>query len=121
MDDITPYIHAGSDIVELPVQFILDDAPHWWFGVDDWLKKISTNSEVREIWEEEVLGIRDLGGCAIITLHPQCIGRPSTLRFLDDFLGFLQGLPDVWIATCKEIADHASQEIHGRSREGSVR
>jgi peptidoglycan/xylan/chitin deacetylase (PgdA/CDA1 family) len=121
MDDINPYIHPGSDIVELPVQFILDDAAHWWFGVDDWVKKISTNSEVREIWQDEVLGIRDLGGCAIITMHPQVIGRPGRLRFLDEFLKFLRELPDVWIATCHEIADHAYQQLNASTDEGSAR
>lgn len=120
MDDIRPYIHEGSDIVELPVQFILDDAPHWWFSVDDWLKKISTNSEVLEIWQEEVLGIRDMGGCAIITLHPQCIGRPGRLRFLDTFLDFVQALPDVWIATGKEIAEHARVELGPNATGGST-
>src|SRR3990170_6586229 len=56
MDDVRPYRHEGRSIVELPVQWILDDAAHLWFGPDEWTKKISTTSEVREIWEEELRG-----------------------------------------------------------------
>ena len=104
MDDLRPYRHDGRSLVELPVQWLLDDAAHWWFGSADWTKKISTTAEVRAIWEEELLGIRALGACFVLTMHPQVIGRPSRLAFLDDFVGFVRGLGDVWIATCAEVA-----------------
>ena len=90
MDDIRPYRHDGFDIVELPVQWILDDAPHFWFDdVASWTKKISRPSEVREIWEEEFLGIHELGGLTVLTMHPQIIGRPGRLRMLDAFIDFV--------------------------------
>ena len=47
MDDIRPYRHPASTIVELPVHWILDDAPHFWFADDSWTKKIATVDEVR--------------------------------------------------------------------------
>jgi hypothetical protein len=104
MDDIRPYRHEDSSIVELPVQWILDDAAHFWFDASTWNKKISTSAEVRSIWEEEFLGIRRLGGCCVFTLHPQIIGRPGRLALLDAFIGFVQQHDDVWLATCREIA-----------------
>jgi peptidoglycan/xylan/chitin deacetylase (PgdA/CDA1 family) len=104
MDDIRPYRHDGRSLVELPVQWILDDAAHWWFGPADWVKKIATTAEVRSIWEEELLGIRELGGSCILTMHPQIVGRPSRLAFLDAFLGFVGSLEGTWVATCDEIA-----------------
>lgn len=104
MDDIRPYRHAEHPIVELPVQWILDDAPHFWFDGASWTKKISTTAEVRAIWEEELLGIRELGGACVLTMHPQIVGRPSRLAFLDGFVGFVRGLGDAWVATCREIA-----------------
>ena len=107
MDDIRPYVHAGTSIVELPVQWILDDAAHWWFSGADWTKKISTTAEVRAIWEEELLGILELGGSCIFTMHPQVVGRPSRIAFLDSLMGFVKGLGDVWIAPCAEIAERA--------------
>jgi len=105
MDDIRPYVHENSDLVELPVQWILDDAPHFWFNNASWDKKISTTGEVRQIWEEEFLGIRRLGGVCIFTMHPQIIGRPSRLAFLDEFMTFVASHEDVRITTCAQIAE----------------
>lgn len=118
MDDLFPYVHEGTSVVELPVQWLLDDAAHWWFGPADWTKKIATPSEVREIWEEELLGIRELGGCCVLTMHPQVVGRPSRLRFLDAFIEFVKGCEGVWIAPCSEIAGWVVQEaLPSASRE----
>jgi peptidoglycan-N-acetylglucosamine deacetylase len=105
MDDIRPYRHEPSGLVELPVQWMLDDAPHFWFSSGNWDRKIATTSEVREIWEQEFLGLRRLGAPAIFTMHPQIIGRPSRLAFLDDFISFVAGHDDVRIDTCAAIAD----------------
>lgn len=104
MDDLVPYRHDGSSIVEVPIQWILDDAPHFWFDGATWTKKISTGGEFRTLWEDEFLGIREAGGCAIFTMHPQIIGRPGRLSVLDDFIAFVQGHEDVWLATCGDIA-----------------
>jgi hypothetical protein len=107
MDDIRPYRHEGTSLVEVPIQWILDDAPHFWFDGATWTKKISTTAEVRAIWSEEFLGIRELGGACIFTMHPQIIGRPGRLAFLDGFVAFVKGHDDVWLATCGEIAERA--------------
>ena len=104
MDDIRPYRHEGRSLVELPVQWLLDDAAHWWFGPAEWTKKISTTAEVRSIWEEELEGIRVLGGACIFTMHPQVIGRPSRLAFLERLMEHVQSLDDVWVAPCVDIA-----------------
>jgi len=105
MDDLRPYRHDGRRLIELPIQWILDDAAHWWFdGTASWNKKISTTAEVRSIWSEEFLGIRELGGCSIFTMHPQIIGRPSRLAFLDEFMAFVTRQNDVWVTTCGAIA-----------------
>ncbi len=105
MDDITPYRHPSSPIVELPIQWILDDAPHFWFDGANWTRKIATPSEFREIWETEFLGIRELGGLAVFTMHPQIIGRPGRLPILDAFIDFVRRHEDVWVATCREVAE----------------
>ena len=108
MDDIRPYRHQGSAITEVPIQWILDDAPHFWFDPASWTKKISTVEEVRSIWEREVLGIRDLGGAAILTCHPQIIGRPGRIGFLEEFIASVQALEGVWVTTAGEIAEHGA-------------
>jgi peptidoglycan/xylan/chitin deacetylase (PgdA/CDA1 family) len=104
MDDIRPYRHPGTDVIELPVHWLLDDAPHFWFDNMSWTKKISTTEEVRQIWEAELEGIGNVGGLCVITMHPQIIGRPSRLAFLERFVQFVKAQPLVWIATLSEVA-----------------
>jgi peptidoglycan-N-acetylglucosamine deacetylase len=108
MDDIRPYRHEGSSVVEVPVQWILDDAPHFWFDPETWTKKISTVEEVDSIWRHEVDGICRLGGAAVLTCHPQVIGRPGRLDFLEGFIRWVLARDDVWVATTGELAERAS-------------
>jgi peptidoglycan-N-acetylglucosamine deacetylase len=104
MDDLWPYRHEGTSIVELPVQWTLADSAHWWFDGESWTKTIAPASAVKEIWVGEYDGIRKLGGCTVFTMHPQLIGRPYRLAFLDELIGYVKSHEDVWIATCGEIA-----------------
>jgi peptidoglycan/xylan/chitin deacetylase (PgdA/CDA1 family) len=104
MDDLRPYRRDGSGLVEVPVQWTLDDAAHFWFDGASWTKKISTVDEVRSIWEGELRGYRRLGGAWVLTMHPQIIGRPYRLELLDHMLRLVARQEDVWIATCGEIA-----------------
>src|SRR5262249_745952 len=82
MDDIRPYRHANG-IVEIPVSWILDDAPHFWFSSADWGKTIRSVDEVYAVWRGELDGISELGGHYMLTMHPFIIGRPSRLKLLD--------------------------------------
>ena len=111
MDDIRPYRHPGLKVLELPIQWIIDDSVHFWFGGDSWTKKISTPSEVREIWDGEFDGIYHLGGIFTLLMHPQVIGRPSRLKMLKEFIGFMKSYDQVWISTCVEIAKHLDTRI----------
>ena len=104
MDDLVPYRRIGTSLVELPIQWIIDDAPHFWFSAADWDKKISTTDDVRQIWEAEFGGYHRLGGAFVLTMHPQIIGRPSRLELLDGFVDFVKAHEDAWITTCRDIA-----------------
>ena len=107
MDDLVPYRHAGRRLIELPVQWILDDAPHFWFSNASWTKTIRSVAEVEPIWAEEFEGYRHLGGAYVLTMHPQIIGRPSRLALLDRMLARAVAADDVWVATCVELAEYA--------------
>lgn len=86
MDDVRPYRHEGRRIVEVPVHWTLDDAPHFWFSLASWDRTIRSAAEVRALWEEELDGYRRVGGTAVLTMHPQIIGRPGRLAMLDSLL-----------------------------------
>jgi len=104
MDDLRPYRRPRGTLVEIPIQWTLDDAAYFWFGADSWEKTISPASAVREIWEGEFRGYHRLGGSFVLTMHPQVIGRPYRLELLDGFIRFVKSHDDAWIATCREIA-----------------
>ncbi len=105
MDDVVPYRHSEHDLVELPVHWVLDDAPHFWFDVASWSKTIRTPREVYELWEGEVRGIREMGGLAMLTAHPQIIGRPGRIGMLDELLAWVVDQSDVWVGTGRDAAD----------------
>jgi peptidoglycan-N-acetylglucosamine deacetylase len=107
MSDVRPFMHAGTDLMEVPVHWILDDAAHFWFSGDTWAKKIATNSEVEEIFAAEARGIARLGGCCVYTFHPQIIGRPGRLELLDSLLSEAARQAEVWVTTTAKIAESA--------------
>ena len=111
MDDIYPY-RLSDSVIELPFSWLLDDAPHFWFGDgSDWNRKISTPSEVREIWEAEFDAIYELGGIFDLCLHPQVIGRPSRLKMLEGLLQAILAKSDVWIASMRDVAAFVDQAL----------
>ncbi len=111
MDDLRPYRHPGRRLIELPIQWILDDWPHFaWYAADS-ARTIRSTPEVETIWKEEFDGIREYGGCYILTMHPQVIGRPSRIALLGRMLDYVQRHDDVWLATCGEIAAHADSQL----------
>lgn len=107
MDADLPYIHDDPPgLVELPVNWVLDDAPYFWFDEDSWNKKIHSAASVKAIWQEEFVAAYEDGGYLNLTMHPQIIGRPARLRMFDDFIAWMKDFEGVWIATCSEVAGH---------------
>jgi peptidoglycan-N-acetylglucosamine deacetylase len=111
MDDITPYRHPGRRLIELPVQWILDDWPHFGWHAGDSGRTIKGTHEVEAIWSEEFEGIHRHGGSTILTMHPQVTGRPSRVALLGRMIDRMQRMGDVWIATCAEIAAVADAQL----------
>jgi peptidoglycan-N-acetylglucosamine deacetylase len=108
MDDVHPYLHPGSGIVELPVHWLLDDAPHFWFSGASWTKTVRSAAEVRTLWAEEAIGIAEWGALATWTFHPQIIGRPGRLPLLEELLAAAAADPTVWVASADDIATHVA-------------
>ena len=105
MDADQPYIHADSNgLVELPISWILDDAPYFWFDEDSWNKKIHSAADVEAIWKEEFEAIYAKGGYYGLTMHPQIIGRPGRLAMLDRLIGWMQEHEGVSFVTGAELA-----------------
>ncbi|MHA3683844.1 polysaccharide deacetylase family protein [Leucobacter sp. HY1908] len=114
LDHILPYQHETHDLIEVPVSWLLDDAPHFWFANDTWEKTIRSPREVLDVWLPEIDGIADLGGHVMLTFHPFLTGRPSRLAFLERLLQHVTST-GAWIAPTTDIAEHARAQIaaHG--------
>jgi peptidoglycan-N-acetylglucosamine deacetylase len=108
MDDYFPYMHpgqgAGDALVELPVSWLLDDAPFFQWGLGRDYRPIQPANHVLEIWKDEFAGIYRRGGMFMLTMHPQLIGRVSRLDMLQRLVDYMRSFPNVWFTTGEAIA-----------------
>jgi peptidoglycan/xylan/chitin deacetylase (PgdA/CDA1 family) len=106
MDRLAPYLHApidGRSLVEIPVSWILDDAPFFLFSGQ---RPMQPPGPVLQGWLTEFEGITAAGGVTNFTFHPQLIGRPSRLACLTELIEHVRHTPRVWIAPLAEISAH---------------
>ena len=106
MDRLSPYLHPpidGRALVEIPVSWVLDDAPYFLFTGQ---RSIEPPGPVLQGWLTEFEGITAVHGVTTFTFHPQIIGRPSRLACLKELIDHVRHTPRVWVATLGEIAAH---------------
>jgi peptidoglycan-N-acetylglucosamine deacetylase len=95
-----------TNLVEVPVSWELDDAPHFLFTFAPvYFSGMAAPSKVYEIWTTEFEGAYESGGAFILTMHPQIIGRYHRLKMVNKLIDDIAGHPDVWFATCSEVVD----------------
>ena len=115
MDHAWPYLHrlpSGGQVVELPVQWLLDDAIFFMFNPHLVNRPIASTSLVLAQWQEELLGAHEFGGLFNLTMHPQLIGMPSRLRMLRRLMQVAKDLDDAWIGTCGQVARYWLDHQH---------
>ena len=119
MDRLSPYLHpavGGRAIVEIPVSWVLDDAPYFMFTSQ---RSIQPPGPVLQGWITEFEGITEAHGVTNFTFHPQIIGRPSRLACLRELMEHARHTPRVWIASLGEISAHYRTEVEsGADRAG---
>ena len=108
MDDDAPYIHQidgkPSNLVELPIQWMNDDAPFFMFRPPN-PRPIQPASHPFEIWTEELHALyQEPDKVFVLTMHPQIIGRPSRVVMLKRFITFARALGKVEFRRCHEVA-----------------
>lgn len=111
MDRLRPYLHPpceGRRLVEIPVAWVLDDAPFFMFTGQ---RTIQPPGPVLQGWLTELDGITEAGGVTNFTFHPQIIGRPSRLACLRELVEHARHTPRLWLARLDEIAAHARGEL----------
>jgi peptidoglycan/xylan/chitin deacetylase (PgdA/CDA1 family) len=106
MDRLSPYMHPaveGRAIAEIPVSWVLDDAPYFMFTGQ---RSIQPPGPVLQGWITEFEGNTETHGVTNFTFHPQIIGRPSRLACLRELIEHARHAPRVWIASLGEISAH---------------
>ena len=99
----------SPSIVELPVQWQLDDFAHYSYlpgfrpGTG-----IANPRQVYEIWAEELTALAAEGASFNLTLHPFLSGRASRARTVERLIELMQSLPDLWVAAAVDVATHAA-------------
>jgi peptidoglycan/xylan/chitin deacetylase (PgdA/CDA1 family) len=99
-----------SGIVQLPVEWILDDYPYFWMDRFATIRPTMTPDEVLSIWQAEFDVAYDEGGMFILTMHPHIIGHRSRMAMLDRLVTHIRARPGVWFATHEQIARHVKQQ-----------
>ncbi|MGI5473142.1 polysaccharide deacetylase family protein [Streptomyces sp. CA-132043] len=116
MADDEPYeIVAGgrpTGLVEIPVDWIRDDAPYFTMDRYGSARPYSRPRDVGEIWRDEFDAAYRDGGVFQLTLHPHVIGHRSRLVVLRELLDHITAHRDVWFATHAQLADAARGMLH---------
>ncbi|TQM14031.1 polysaccharide deacetylase family protein [Pseudonocardia kunmingensis] len=100
-----------TGIVELPVEWIRDDAPYLMMERYGGLRPYTPPRRLFEIWRDEFDAAHREGGLFQLTLHPHIIGHRSRLVVLRDLLTHISAHSDVWFATHAEIAALAAAQL----------
>jgi peptidoglycan/xylan/chitin deacetylase (PgdA/CDA1 family) len=111
--DVDQPLLTGSetDLWEFPVDFCLDDWPHFTSSFNPYRTGLSSPSKVLEIWVDEFdYMIRTVPeGVFTLTMHPQVIGRGHRMSLLERFIQHVLAYPLVRFSRMGDIAADLSR------------
>ena len=110
MGDDAPYMvdapGASKQLVELPIHWLLDDAPNFVYApVANRLGPMRNPDEVFGTWAAEFEGLYRYGRTFNLTMHPQYIGRPGRLLMLERLIDHIRSFPNVEFMRCQDVAE----------------
>lgn len=112
MADTEPYEllanGAPTGIVEIPVEWIRDDAPYLTTNRYTALRPYMAPHHLLEIWQDEFDAAYAEGGLFQLTCHPHVIGHRSRLTILRSLIDHIRGRGDVWFATHAQVAEYVA-------------
>ncbi len=99
-----------TGIVELPPEWIRDDAVYFNMLRFSALRPYTPPSAVEEIFRAEFEGALAEGGLFLLTMHPHVIGHRSRIALLDRLVTHMKGTPGVWFGTHEEVARWCAEQ-----------
>ena len=114
MSDDRPYelFQHGqpTGIIELPVEWILDDAP--LFNVQG--ANYASPREVAQVWIDEFDRAWEEGTMFVLTMHPHIIGHRSRIVALELLVDHARKKGRTWFATHRDAAEYVRTEAAKR-------
>ncbi|MCC7369210.1 MAG: polysaccharide deacetylase [Chloroflexi bacterium] len=103
-DDIPYFVGTPhGELAEVPVQWLLDDAP-FYRHVYGSTNGIAEPDRVIRLWEQEFRGMYQENGAFVLTMHPWISGRAGRMAGLEQLIRAIKAEPNVWWATCQQVA-----------------
>ena len=99
-----------TGVVELPVEWIKDDAPYLNMNRFEAIRPYTPPSAVLEIFRREFDGAVAESGLFLLTMHPHIIGHRSRMAILEELVQHMKATPGVWFATHEEVARYCIAE-----------
>jgi peptidoglycan/xylan/chitin deacetylase (PgdA/CDA1 family) len=108
-----------TGIVELPVEWIRDDAPYFMMERYGSLRPYTPPRDVLRLWRDEFDAARTEGGLFQLTMHPHIIGHRSRMVVLTELLAYIGSFDDVWFATHAQIVEHVRTALSAPPEPGA--
>ncbi len=99
-----------SGVVEIPVDWVRDDAVYLLFHKAQAARPYVSPDEVLRIFIREFDAAYDEGGLCQLVMHPFVTGYRSRLFILDEFIRHAHARGHVWFATHAELATYVWHE-----------
>lgn len=96
-----------TGIVELPVEWIRDDAAYFMMHRFQSLRPYTPPADVFDIFRRELDAAFAAGGLFQLTMHPHVIGHRSRIWIVEELIRHARAAGEVWFATHREVAEWA--------------
>jgi peptidoglycan/xylan/chitin deacetylase (PgdA/CDA1 family) len=93
-----------TGIVELPVEWVRDDAVYFMMNRFSSLRPYTPPTDVLDIFRRELDAAYEDGAVFQLTCHPHIIAYRSRIWIIDELIRHAKAKGDVWFATHAEIA-----------------
>ena len=97
---------APTGLVELPVEWILDDAPL----MNPRGNRYTPPRELLQVYIDEFDKAYEEGTMFLLTTHPHIIGHRSRIIILEELIDHIKSKGDVWFATHQQIAEYVKEQ-----------
>ena len=100
-----------TGVVELPVEWILDDYPYYGMDRDSTVRPHLAPEDVLDIWTKEFDMAYQEGTSFILTMHPHISGHRSRIVVLEKLIQHINSKPGAWFARHEDIARAAKSQM----------